>query len=360
MVTKPVIPFPDTVALDDVNSAAIIIDQTLLPGQLKLIALHEQRDIWEAIRQLKVRGAPAIGVMVAMGLYLAAKRLPEDDEAGFFEGLTAARDYLASSRPTAVNLFWVLDRMVGTANHHRGEPLAAIKRRLLMEARAIRDEDIAICEAIGLHGAALISEGDGVLTHCNAGRLAAVRYGTALAPLYKAHEAGKKFMVYADETRPLLQGARLTGYELLASGIDVTLLCDSMAASLMRKGVVRKVFVGCDRVAANGDACNKIGTLGLAILARHYGIPFYVCAPTPTVDMSLPSGEAIPIEERPGEEVTAMWYGTPMAPEGVKVYNPAFDVTPHRLITAFITQHGLIRPPFARGLARCCHRPVNP
>lgn len=352
MAKQPIIPFPDTVSLDSENSAIIIIDQTLLPGELRLIALREQREIWDAIRQLKVRGAPAIGVTAAMGLYLAARRLPEDDEAGFFAALADARDYLATSRPTAVNLFWALDRMEATAKHHRGLPVAEIKEHLLGEALAIRDEDIAICEAIGQNGAALIKGGDGILTHCNAGRLAAVRYGTALAPLYKAHESGLGFKVYADETRPLLQGARLTAYELAASGIDVTLLCDNMAASLLASGRVQKVFVGCDRVASNGDACNKIGTLGLAILARHYGIPLYVCAPTPTMDLGLLSGEAIPIEERPGEEVTSLWYSTPMAPEGIGVYNPAFDVTPHELITAFVTQHGVIRPPFAQRLAR--------
>ena len=345
---------PDTVALDDKNSALVIIDQTRLPGELTLIRLTTQPEIWEAIQQLKVRGAPAIGVAGAMGLYLAAKALDGQDKAVFFQKLKAAKDYLATSRPTAVNLFWALDRMEQKALSHREEPVEAIKGRLLDEALAIRDEDIAICQGIGRHGAGLIREGDGILTHCNAGHLAAVRHGTALAPLYFAHEQGLRLKVYADETRPLLQGARLTAFELAAAGLDVTLLCDNMAASLMAQGRVQAVFVGCDRVSANGDACNKIGTLGLAILARHHGIPFYVCAPTPTVDLSLEQGSQIPIEQRQGSEVTSLWYAAPMAPEGIQVYNPAFDVTPADLVTAFVTQHGVLYPPFGPALRQAC------
>jgi methylthioribose-1-phosphate isomerase len=255
---------------------------------------------------------------------------------------------LAASRPTAVNLFWALDRMERAALAHKEAPVGALYK----EALAIRDEDIAACRAIGEYGLALLCDGDGILTHCNAGRLAAVRYGTALAPVYAGLERGYRFKVYADETRPLLQGARLTAYELLAAGADVTLICDNMAATVMQKGLVQAVITGSDRIAANGDVCNKIGTSGLAVLAEYYGIPFYVCAPSSTVDFGTATGDGIPIEERSGDEVTEMWYSGRMAPAGVDVFNPAFDVTPNGLVSAIVTERGIARPPYTESLSR--------
>jgi methylthioribose-1-phosphate isomerase len=318
----------DTVALDEPNNALVIIDQTALPGELKLLSLTRLEEFTDAIKTLKVRGAPAIGVAAAFGLYLAVK-------ARGFERLGEIKAALAASRPTAVNLFWALDRMERRA---AAQNIQALRD----EAVAIRDEDVAACRAIGEHGAALLRDGMGILTHCNAGSLAAVRHGTALAPIYAGLERGKKFTVYVDETRPLLQGARLTAYELQAAGVDPILICDNMAASVMQKGLVQAVLTGSDRVAANGDVCNKIGTSGLAVLAKFYGIPFYVCAPMSTVDMDTPAGADIEIEERDGYEVTGMWYEKPMAPEGVRVYNPSFDVTPGGLVTAIITEQGIL------------------
>jgi methylthioribose-1-phosphate isomerase len=327
----------DTVALDEQNNALVIIDQTALPGELKLLSLTTLDEFVDAVKTLKVRGAPAIGVAAAMGLYLAVKSAGM----GQFAAIKAA---LAASRPTAVNLFWALGRMEKSVRTCP-DPDAQIES-LRMEALAIRDEDVAACRAIGAHGLTLLRAGDGVLTHCNAGRLAAVRYGTALAPVYAGLERGVTFKVYAGETRPLLQGARLTAYELCAAGVDTTLICDNMAADVMQKGLVQAVLAGSDRIAANGDVCNKVGTSGLAVLAKHYGIPFYVCAPASTIDLQTPVGAEIPIEERDGSEVTEMWYTRRLAPEGVKVYNPAFDVTSHELVTAIVTERGIIRPPY--------------
>ena len=333
----------DTVALDDENSALVIIDQTALPGAFKLLSLTTLDEFVDAIQTLKVRGAPAIGVAAAMGLYLAVK-------AGV--ALAEAKAALAASRPTAVNLFWALDRMERAA--HKNPSVEALYR----EAIQIRDEDIAACRAIGQHGLTLLRGGDGILTHCNAGALAAVRYGTALAPVYLGLERGYTFKVYADETRPLLQGARLTAFELRAAGVDTTLICDNMAAAVMRKGLVQAVLTGSDRIAANGDVCNKIGTSGLAVLANHYGVPFYVCAPMSTVDFRTASGADIPIEERGGREVTDMWFAKPTAPEGVKVFNPAFDVTPNGLVTAIVTERGVARPPYTESLTKPPRRDI--
>ena len=277
----------------------------------------------------------------AIGAALEAREIEAADFEDFFAQFREKTAYLATARPTAVNLFWALKRMERCAEENCSLPIAELKARLAAEAEAIRQEDIAISRSIGAIGLTLLKDGCGILTHCNAGTLATAKYGTATAPMYAAHEAGMKFRVYCDETRPLLQGARLTAFELQNAGIDTTLLCDNMASSLMQKGLVDIVFVGCDRVARNGDAANKIGTSAVAILAKYYGIPFYVCAPSSTIDMSLESGAEIPIEERAAEEVTEMWYRERMAPEGVKVYNPAFDVTPHELITGIITEHGL-------------------
>ncbi len=342
----------DTVALDDAASALIIIDQTKLPNALELLHLRTQSEIWEAIRALKVRGAPAIGVAAAFGLYLAAKEIRTENDEEFFARFRAARDYLNSSRPTAVNLSWALDRMMAAALAERAAGIASVKRRLLTEARAIQAEDIEICRRIGEHGLSLLKPGAGIITHCNAGKLAAGRDGTATAPMYLGQKRGYGFHVFCDETRPLLQGARLTAFELMSAGIDVTLIGDGMAASVMRNGWADAVITGCDRVAANGDAANKIGTLPLAIAAKHFGIPFYICAPSSTIDMDTPQGKEIEIEQRAPEELTKMWYEKRMAPENVKVFNPAFDVTDADLITAIITERGILRPPYNEALKK--------
>ena len=336
----------DTVSLDDAGNAVVIIDQTLLPGRTELIRLKTAEEIWNAIYLLQVRGAPAIGVCAAFGIYLLAKSCKEENYDRFLAEFRKNKEYLDSSRPTAANLSWALNRMERVVTEHAGSPTAEIVALLKKEAEEIRDEDIRVCRRIGEYGLTLVKKGDGILTHCNAGQLATVRYGTATAPIYLGQERGYGFHVYADETRPLLQGARLTAYELLSSGVDVTLICDNMAASVMKNGWVNAVFVGCDRVAANGDTANKIGTSGVAILAAHYGIPFYVCAPTSTIDLSTPTGADIRIEERKPEEVSEMWYRERMAPEGVKVFNPAFDVTDHSLITGIVTEYGVLRAPY--------------
>ena len=319
-----------------------MIDQTLLPGELRMLECRDVPTLWEAIKSLRVRGAPALGVAAAMGVVLATQGSGPDEEA-LFSKLDGACDYIASSRPTAVNLFWALDRMKTLAGSLQGQPVPEIRQRLLAEAQAIRDEDAAMCRAIGEAGQDLIAEGAGVLTHCNAGGLATSEYGTALAPMYVAHERGRKFRVYADETRPLLQGARLTAWELQQAGIDVTVICDNAAACIMAAGKLDLMITGADRIAGNGDAANKIGTYGVAILAKAHGIPFYVAAPSSTFDVSLVSGAEIPIEHRDEGEV-ACPFGQRVAPEGVACYNQAFDVTPVELITGFITERGVMRP----------------
>ena len=318
-----------------------MIDQTLLPEQFKVIACRDVETLWEAIRMLRVRGAPAIGVAAGMGVVLGIRAATT--EAGLYDDLAKTCDYLASSRPTAVNLFWALDRMKKRAQTLRGRPLAEIKESLLAEAKAIRDEDAAMCEAIGRAGQSLIADGAGVLTHCNAGGLATAQYGTALATMFKAHELGRRFRVYADETRPLLQGSRLTAWELSRAGIDVTVICDNMAGLLMKQGRIQLVVTGADRIAANGDTANKIGTYSVAVLAKAHGIPFYVAAPRSTFDLSIPDGSHIPIEIRPEDEIRR-GLGKQTAPEGVPCYNPAFDVTPAELIRGIITEKGIIRP----------------
>lgn len=340
----------DTVALDDEKNALVIVDQTRLPGEVALLSLTRQEEIRRAIYLLQVRGAPAIGVAAAIGVYLAAREIRTEEYGAFCREFKTAKDYLASARPTAVNLFWALDRMERVVLAHRGEPAARIKALLHDEAVAIRDEDVCACRAIGEHGLSLIKDGDGILTHCNAGQLAAVKYGTALAPIHVGLEKGYRFRVFTDETRPLLQGARLSAFEMHSAGADTTVICDSMASQVMKNGWIQAVFVGCDRLAANGDACNKIGTSGLAILAQYYGIPFYVCAPTSTLDLRAATGSDIPIEERPPEEVTELWYEKRMAPAGVNVYNPAFDFADHALVTAVVTEHGIARPPYPESL----------
>jgi len=320
-----------------------LIDQTLLPNRFVEIDCEDVESVWGAIKRLSVRGAPAIGVAAAYGAVIGARSGDPDDPASIREALRSAAAHLRTSRPTAVNLFWALDRMEAAADAAIREPRGPLLDRLLDEAHAVAEEDRAMCRAIGRHGAELLRSGDGVLTHCNAGGLATADYGTALAVLFSAHEQGKALRVFADETRPLLQGARLTAWELVNRGIDVTLICDNMAAQVMKEGKVQRVVVGADRIAANGDAANKIGTYGVALLAKAHGIPFYVAAPSSTFDLSLADGSGIPIEERDPREVTE-GFGSRTAPEGVAVYNPAFDVTPAELIAGIITERGVIRP----------------
>ena len=342
----------DTVALDDADNALVIIDQTKLPEKIELLRLHTAQEIWDAIYLLQVRGAPAIGVAAGYGIYLLAKGIDSEDFDEFYKQFSKYKQYLDSSRPTAVNLSWALNRMdqVVCRAHASGSTVAQIKEELRRESVAIQEEDIAICRAIGENGLALVKPGDGILTHCNAGKLAASRYGTATAPIYLGQERGYGFHVYADETRPLLQGARLTAFELQSAGVDVTLICDNMSGMIMKQGKVQAVFVGCDRVAANGDTANKIGTSVVAAVAKRYGVPFYVCAPTSTIDWGTPTGDDIVIEQRKPEEVTEMWYVSRVAPEGVKVFNPAFDVTDAELITGIVTEYGVARYPYTESL----------
>ena len=342
----------ETVALDDDSSALVILDQTALPNDIQLLHLTTQKEIWNAIHTLQVRGAPAIGVAAGFGIYLAAKELQTEQYAEFLSRFQQAKDYLDSARPTAVNLSWALNRMERVVTENAQHPVEEIVSLLHRECVAIKDEDVQMCRRIGEIGLTLIRDGDGILTHCNAGQLATSRYGTALAPIHVGRERGMNFHVFTDETRPLLQGARLSAFELMADGVDTTLICDNMASQVMKNGWVQAVFVGCDRVAANGDVCNKIGTSGVAVLAKYYGIPFYVCGPTSTIDMQTARGEDIPIEQRPEEEVTERWYKRRMAPEGVHVYNPAFDVTPNELVTAIVTECGIARPPYDKSLKK--------
>lgn len=326
-----------------------LIDQRLLPGQFEKLQCTTVAQLFEAIQTLAVRGAPAIGVSVAYGVCLAGRHFSSDTTLlRAIEKINTACDTLASSRPTAVNLFWALDRMRQKgdefAHHKPAESIEELKKSLLNEAHAICSEDKMMCEAIGRNGQSLISDGGAVLTHCNAGALATAGIGTALAPMYVAYENGRRFTVYVDETRPLLQGARLTVWELTQAGIEAILVCDNMAGSLMQAGKVDAVITGADRIAANGDTANKIGTLGLSILAKHYGIPFYIAAPSSTFDLSLESGAGIPIEQRLPQEVRTI-RDLAIAPSDVSVYNPAFDVTPAENITAIITEKGVIKTP---------------
>jgi methylthioribose-1-phosphate isomerase len=336
-------PPPRTIEwIGDASGFVRLIDQTELPTNLTYRDCRTIEDVWEAIRSLRVRGAPAIGVAAAMGVVVGVQACAE--AAPYAERLREVTAYLRTSRPTAVNLFWALDRMERCFEREcRQRSPGDWTRRLLDEALAIEDEDRRMCRAIGAAGASLIGEGQGVLTHCNAGGLATAEYGTALAVMFAAAERGRRFHVYADETRPLLQGARLTAWELHQAGIDVTLICDSMAGQVMKEGRVQLVVVGADRIAANGDTANKIGTYGVALLARAHDIPFYVAAPSSTFDLSLPNGDGIPIEQRDPREITH-GFGRQTAPEGIEVYNPAFDVTPHQLIAGIITEKGIIEP----------------
>ncbi|MFN8532712.1 MAG: S-methyl-5-thioribose-1-phosphate isomerase [Dehalococcoidia bacterium] len=323
-----------------------IIDQTRLPAEVIWLEIEDEPAIAEAIREMRVRGAPAIGAAAAFGLALAAHTSPATTAAGVIADVEAAAARLRTTRPTAVNLFWAIDRTLGAAH---GGSADAVRASLLSEAQRIADEDVAACIALGQRGAALLPDGATVLTHCNAGALATVDYGTALGVVRAAWESGKLRQVFVDETRPLLQGARLTAWELARDGIPLTLITDNMAGHFLRQGAISAVVVGADRIAANGDVANKIGTYGVAVLAKENGIPFYVAAPTSTIDLSIETGETIPIEERRANEVTAI-AGSLVAPTGVRVANPAFDVTPHRYITAIVTEVAVVRPPFEDGL----------
>ena len=333
----------------------VLIDQTLLPRELSHLDCTTPEEDWDAIKRLAVRGAPAIGIAAAYGVCLGIRPLFSEGKAPTREELLAKVDqtaaYLATSRPTAVNLFWALDRMKACAAAAKNASAADIAAALMEEAQRIHDEDRTLCRRIGRFGAELIRDGDTLLTHCNAGALATADYGTALGVFYAAQEEGKKIRVYADETRPLLQGARLTAWELAARGIDVTLICDSMAAMLMRRKKIDAVFVGADRIAANGDVANKIGTYSVAVNARAHGIPFYVAAPFSTFDLTLSDGGQIPIEERDPEEIRR-GFGIQTAPDGVKIYNPAFDVTPAGLISGIVTEKGVIAPVTAGRIAQ--------
>ncbi len=337
-----------------------LIDQTQLPETLAHCECRDPKAVWEAIRNLRVRGAPAIGIAAAYGLCLAMQKSTDADLQTFSARLNEASQYLATSRPTAVNLFWAMERIRSAAakfiEQNSTAASADVFARILNEAHAIFDEDRQICRAIGRHGAAILRDGQGVLTHCNAGGLVTVDYGTALAVFFAAEEAGKRLHVFADETRPLLQGSRLTAWELQRHGIKTTLICDSMAAQVMREGKVQAVVVGADRIAANGDTANKIGTYGVAVLAAAHEIPFYVAAPVSTFDLKFASGAEIPIEQRSAEEITNS-FGRRTAPLGIDVYNPAFDVTPAKYIRAIICEHGLIHPVTREQIERSISKP---
>lgn len=340
----------NNVFLRNDRKAVVILDQTLLPGEVRYIELVTAEQMYAAIQELKVRGAPAIGICAAYCLYVLAGQIAREKD--FRQRFSAYGAYLATSRPTAINLAWAIRRMQAVVDNHAdldGERLLPL---LYLECTAIQEEDIAMCRAIAENGLSLLKPGMGILTHCNAGPLATSRYGTALGPILLAKERGFDLHVFADETRPLLQGARLTTFELCRADVDVTLICDNMASLVMKNGWVHICFVGCDRVAMNGDVANKIGTSNVAILAKYYGIPFYVLGPSSTVDENCPTGADIPIELRDGEEIRSKFYQQPVAPAGIRCYNPAFDVTDHELISGIITEKGILRPPFGPAL-RC-------
>lgn len=326
------------------DGAVCLLDQSRLPGTVAVLTCRDYRAVADAIRDLKVRGAPAIGVTAALGVALGAQAVRTSDFPPFAKAVLEVCDHLAATRPTAVNLFWAIERMKRKLETSRALPIAEIKQALLAEAQAILEEDIALCKTMGRHGAELIRDGQTVLTHCNAGALATAGYGTALGVIRAAWEQGKKIHVIADETRPVLQGARLTAWELMQDQIPVTLITDNMAGSLMRQGKIHLCVVGADRIAANGDVANKIGTYSVAVLAKAHGIPFYVAAPYSTIDLKTNTGADIPIEQRNSLEVTTIHGSHPVAPAGVAVYNPAFDVTPAELITGIITERGVFKP----------------
>lgn len=334
------------------NSGIKIIDQTKLPGELKYLHIKDLKSLFRAIKELKVRGAPALGAAATLGVYLGIKDSRAKNFGEFSGELYKAARYIASSRPTARNLFWGIERMCSVALRNKHKPISAIKRLLFKEAQKLIEEDRLTCRRIGRYGAKLIKDKDRILTICNAGILATIDYGTALGVIYKAKQQGKRIKVCACETRPLLQGARLTTWELKKKGIDVTLICDNMAATLMQQGRIDKVIAGADRIAAGGDAANKIGTYNLAVLSHYHKVPFYIAAPHSTFDLTIKTGKDIPIEERKAGEVTELFFKRPITAKGIKVFNPAFDVTPHNLITAIITDKGIIRPPYRKNIAK--------
>lgn len=335
-----------SVHLSEDGQSVVILDQRKLPNRQEYLELRTAEEIYGAIKTLAVRGAPAIGICAAYGMYVLSLREKGEDYSTFSSAMEQAGAYLVSSRPTAVNLSWAVRRMLDVVSGNRGKSIPEIRELLLRESLAVQDEDIQMCARISEYGLSLVRPGDGILTHCNAGPLATSKYGTAIGPMLLGKERGIDFRVFADETRPLLQGARLTSYELQRAGVDVTLICDNMASLVMKNGWVQACFVGCDRIAANGDFANKIGTSGVAVLAKYYGIPFYTLGPTSTVDMNCPTGKDIRIEQRDPDEIRTMWYREPMALPEVKCYNPAFDVTDHSLVTAIVTDRGIVWPPF--------------
>lgn len=334
----------ETVRLDRASNRLLIVDQTRFPNEKVVLELQTLDEMVVAIQTLQVRGAPAIGVAAALGLSVLAGESRETSAEKFKAEFLKNADAIKRARPTAVNLAWAVGQMRDVLQENPDVSVPVLKELLYQKAQALHDADVAVCRAIGENGAPLLKTCKRVLTHCNAGRLATVKYGTALAPVYVAKEQGHSLSVYADETRPLLQGARLTAYELCEAGIETTVICDNMASYVMSKGLVDAVLVGCDRVAANGDTANKIGTSGVAILAKYYHIPFYVCAPFSTIDLNTETGKDIPIEMRNGEEIRSLWYQKPMVPAAAKTLNPAFDITPHELVTAFITEKGVLQP----------------
>lgn len=342
----------DNVRLSDDGRAVRILDQSLLPNETIYLELRTPEELYEAIATLRVRGAPAIGIFAGYALYVLALQTKETSYADFLAECQKNRDYLNSSRPTAVNLRHMLDRVLAVVQSMPCADIPAIQAAMGQMARAIHEEDIAMCTAISEYGLSLVKAGDGILTHCNAGPLATSRYGTGLGPLFLAQERGIPLHAFCDETRPLLQGARLTAYELQRAGIDCTLICDNMASLVMKQGKINACFVGCDRVARNGDTANKIGTSGVAILAKHYGIPFYVLGPSSTIDFTCPDGDHIPIELRDGAEIKEKFFSKPSSLPEVKCYNPAFDVTDHELITAIVTEKGICYPPFSESFAK--------
>ncbi len=341
----------DNIAFSSDGHAVRILDQTLLPGETRYLELSKLESLYEAIYSLRVRGAPAIGIFGAFSLAVLVKNATFEDSEALLDALSLWHARLLSSRPTAVNLSKMLDRMVQCAQKHSSKDVGFITTALTQEALLIQQEDATMCKAIATHGLSLLKHGMCVLTHCNAGPLATSRYGTALGPLFLAKEQGMEIHAYCDETRPLLQGARLTTYELNRAGISCTLICDNMASFVMQQNKVQACLVGCDRIARNGDTANKIGTSGLAILARYYGIPFYVLGPSSTIDFSCPDATQIPIELRDEREIKDLFFARPSAPETVSCYNPAFDITPGDLISAIITERGICYPPFSQSLA---------
>ena len=346
----------DNVRLSDDGRAVRILDQSRLPNETVYLELSRAEDLYEAIASLRVRGAPAIGIFAAYALYVLGLQSQADQYAPFIAECQKHRDYLNSARPTAVNLQHMLDRVLAVAESMPCMDVASIQDAMRQAALAIHQEDIAMCTAIAEYGLSLVKPGDGILTHCNAGPLATSRYGTGLGPLFLAKERGIDLHAWCDETRPLLQGARLTAYELQRAGIDCTLICDNMASLVIQQGKINACFVGCDRVARNGDTANKIGTSGVAILAKHYGIPFYVLGPSSTIDFQCPDGDHIPIELRDEAEIKEKFFSQPSSLPEVKCYNPAFDVTDHSLITAIVTEKGICYPPFDESFAKAFGR----